>query len=500
MLAGFVLAVVVAIPVASARPMNIVLIIADDFGWTDIGANNPGCFYETPGLDALASSGVNFTRGYAAAPVCSPTRFSIMSGVNPAVDAATEWFGEGPARSERFLSADRINHLPTARPTIAEYLRAAGYETFFAGKWHLGGDARHLPQNRGFDVNIAGCDKGNPGWQGGYFAPYADFIGLDAPDGEHLPARLTDETIGWMNSRDGSRPFLAVLSYYSVHTPLQGREDLVNKYRDRRAALGLDDADRFADEEQIWPGDTPRKVRIEQDHAVYAAMVEAMDEQIGRLVDAIDKAGLGDDTLIVFVSDNGGLSTSEGSPTANTPLRAGKGWLYEGGIRVPFMMRWPGITEPGAVVDEPVHTSDIVPTILEAAGVETGSIVRLPASPLEGRSLRVAAGAAPAERPLFFHYPHYGNQGGFPGGAIIRGDMKYVLRYEDGVGRLYDLRSDPGETRDLAAGRPEAASAMRSELLGWLGEHHARFLTARSDGPTPWHPGSDNSSDADRRP
>lgn len=486
------LATALCTALSTAQPMNAVLIVADDFGWADIGANNPNCFYETPNLDRLAASGVNFTRGYAAAPVCSPTRVSIMSGVNPALDAATEWFGEGPSRSERFLSADRINHLPTARPTIAEYHRAAGYETFFAGKWHLGGHERYLPQNRGFDINIAGCDKGNPGWKGGYFAPYADFIGLDAPEGEHLPARLTDETIDWIRSRDGEQPFLAVLSYYSVHTPLQGREDLVEKYRKRAAAMGLDQDDRYTDEEQIWPGNTARKVRIRQDNAVYAAMVEAMDEHIGRLLDSIDDAGLRENTIVVFVSDNGGLSTSEGSPTSNVPLRGGKGWLYEGGIRVPFMMRWPGVTEAGTTVGTAVHTSDIVPTILDATGA--GAHLRdgrFPPSRLEGVSLRRVVSGEPLDRALAFHYPHYGNQGGFPGGVLMRGDMKYILRYEDGQEQLFDLGADLGEQNNLTATRSETIDSMRRELLGWLDRHHARFLTAKPGGPNPWQPSVD---------
>lgn len=495
-LAALVVSLLAVSHIVAQEPMNIVVIIADDFGWADISANNPNCFYDTPSLDALARSGANFTRGYAAAPVCSPTRVSIMSGVNPTVDAATEWFGAGAPRSEQYLSADRINFLPTARPTLAEHLKPAGYETFFAGKWHLGEDDLHLPQGRGFDVNIAGSGRGNPGGNGGYFAPYADFIGLDAPQGEHLPARLTDETIRWISSRDGSSPFLAVLSYYSVHTPLQGREDLIEKYRARRIERVADDVERFADEEQVWPVNAPRKVRVVQDHPVYAAMVEAMDEHIGRLIDAIDQSPQRDRTLIVFVSDNGGLSTAEGSPTANTPLRGGKGWMYEGGIRVPFMLRWPGVTQPGSVIDTPAHTSDILPTILEAAGINERP-QGVPAAPLEGRSLRTLAQPsrrAEKHRPLFFHYPHYGNQGGFPSGSIIRGDLKYLLRYADGSGHLYDLAADPGEQSDLtqspSAAFAETAAAMRRELLDWLAENHARFLARRGNGPVPWQPES----------
>lgn len=480
------LLVAVASPVAGqderVAPPNVLLVIVDDLGWADVSPNNPGTFYETPAFEAFARTAVNFTRGYAASPVCSPARVSIMSGVSPARDRATEWFWDQPARNARFFSADRINFLPNHRPTIAELLRPLGYQTLFVGKWHLGDVARHLPQNRGFDKNIAGSGRGGPG-KDGYFAPYN--IDLDGPEGEHLPARLTDETIAWLRERDRDRPFFATLSYYSVHTPLEGRPDLIEKYEARARGLGWSEDDRFEREEQVWPVDRERLVRVKQDHAVYGAMVEAMDEQLGRVLAAIEELGVADDTIVCVVSDHGGLSTAEGSPTANLPLRGGKGWLYEGGIRVPFMLRWPGVTAAGAEIAEPVHTSDILPTILDAIGADPEALdPRLAA--LEGRSMRAAVRGEGTGRALFFHYPHYSNQGGFPGGAMIAGPWKYILRYEDGRGQLFNLDADLGERNDLAGEQPRIAARMREAMKGWLLDHDAAVLTERGNSGRPW--------------
>lgn len=485
-LIAIVLALVCHACTGHAKPMNTLVIIADDLGWADIGANNPNCFYDTPALDRFAATGANFSHAYAASPVCSPTRASIMTGIDPSRGYMTEWFGQGVARSERFLSADRANSLPNHSVTIAERLREAGYQTFFAGKWHLGGAERHRPEYQGFDINIAGGRQGNPG-RDGYFAPYRPFIGLDAPEGEHLPARLTDETIAYIEARDPARPFLAVLSYYSVHTPLQGRDDLVAKYRARRAALGYARDDITGDEEQVWPDrGATRAVRVVQDHAVYAAMVEAMDEQIGRLIDTIDRLGLAEDTLIMFVSDNGGLSTAEGSPTSNRPLRGGKGWLYEGGIRVPMMARWPGVLGAGETLAVPVHTNDIAPSICDAAGLEVleSDGVSLRRAVRETAPVRESAPA----RALCFHYPHYSNQGGFPGGAVIEWPWKLIQRYEDGRVHLYNIEDDISEERDLAATDEARVDAMTATLHAWLRSQNARFLSARPGQPEPWTP------------
>lgn len=458
---------------------NVLLIITDDMGWADTSVNNPETFYETPALAAFAASGVNYHRGYAAAPVCSPTRVSLMTGLYPARHKTTEWFGSAP-RSATYLSADYTRFLPLATTTIAEALRdRAGYQTFYAGKWHLGEGPRYLPAVHGFDKSVAATKSGNPG-RDGYFAPYNDVIGIQGPDGEHLPVRLTDETMAWIDARDEDRPFLAVLSYYSVHTPLGGRADLVAKYQQRADAIGYTEDERFGDEERPWGNGGPtRPVRERQDEPVYAAMVEAMDEQIGRVLDHLEEQGLADSTLVIFVSDNGGLSTAEGSPTSNLPLRGGKGWLYEGGLRVPMIVRWPGELAGGRTEKAPVNTNDLAATIVDAAGLG-GSFG-------DGLSLRRRAAIDP-NRMTFFHYPHYANQGGFPGGAVIRGDDKLIQRYEDGRVHLYDVASDPGEQTDLAGSQPRVVNELRAALHNWLGEMDADFLHARPGGNAPWRP------------
>ena len=465
---------------AAARPPNVVFILADDFGWMDVGANNPDCFYETPNLNRLAASGMNFTSGYAANPVCSPTRFSILTGKYPTRAAATDWFTG--RRNGRFKHAELNNKMPLSEVTLAEALKEHGYRTAFLGKWHLGEEEACWPEHQGFDNNFGGWTSGSP--QGGYFAPFTNPRLPELPEGTHLPKALTDESLRIMDQFRGD-PFLIYLSYYSVHTPLQGREDLVKKYEAKRKQWMADSKAEFAEEEQVWPTDKKREVRIRQGHAVYAAMVEAMDEQIGRVLDHLEQLGLADDTVVIFMSDNGGLSTAEGSPTSNLPLRGGKGWLYEGGVREPFMIRWPGVTKPGSTCDVPVISTDFYPTILDMAG--------LPAKPrqtLDGVSLvPLLRGGDSLERTeLFWHYPHYSNQGGFPGAVIRDGDWKLIERFEDGRVQLFNLADDLGEQSDLAAAQPDRVRAMRHRLHAWYKETDARFLRPLDDGPDPWRP------------
>ncbi len=462
------------------RPLNFVFILIDDFGWMDLGANNPHCFYETPHLDRLARSGMNFTNGYAANPVCSPTRYSIMTGKYPTRVGATNWFSG--TRSGRFDPAPLNDRMPLEEVTLAEALREHGYRTAFLGKWHLGPDAAYWPENQGFDVNIGGWRAGSP--QGGYFAPFDNPRLGDYPSGSHLPRVLTDETLRLMEEYKDDL-FLLYLAFYSVHTPLQGREDLITKYKEKRKRVLATDEREFGPEEQVWPVQETRSVRIRQAHATYAAMVEAMDEQIGRVLDKLDELGLTDHTAVILMSDNGGLSTAEGSPTSNTPLRGGKGWLYEGGIREPFLIRWPGVTEPGANCDVPVISTDFYPTILDMAG--------LPAKPgqhLDGVSLvpLLTGGTGLDRDAIFWHYPHYSNQGGFPGGAVRMGDWKLLERFEDGRVHLYDLALDIGEREDLAEGHPERVAAMRDRLHAWYQQVGAKFLEPKGGGPQPWRP------------
>ena len=454
----------------------MVVFLVDDLGYMDIGANNPDCFYETPNIDRLADSGMRFTDGYAANPVCSPTRYSLMTGKYPTRVQATNFFSG--KRSGKFNPAPLVDDMAAEEITIAEALKTKEYTTFFAGKWHLGHSEELYPQGQGFDINIGGWARGGPYTGKKYFAPFENpQMEVESPEGEHLPARLARDTAEFIEANK-DQPFLAYLSFYSVHTPLQGRPDLVEKYKARAAEIT---GDEFDDEEQVF-GDKPRQVRVLQKHAVYAAMVEAMDEAVGTVLDQLDASGIANNTIVVFTSDNGGLSTSEGSPTSNLPLRGGKGWVYEGGIREPWIIRYPGVTKAGSVSEEIICSIDLFPTMAAAAGIEIDHLI-------DGIDLAPALRGGKLDRQsLYWHYPHYSNQGGIPGGAIREGNYKLFERYEDGRVHLYDLKNDIGEQNDLAAKKPELVQEMRKRLHFWYEEVDAKFLQEK-DGNIPWNPG-----------
>ena len=460
-----------------ARPPNVVVFLVDDLGYMDVGANNPDCFYDTPNIDQLARSGMRFTDGYAANPVCSPTRYSLMTGKYPTRAQATNFFGGN--RPATFKGAQMQHLMPLDEITLAQALKTKGYATFFAGKWHLGPTEEYWPHNRGFDINIGGYKKGGPYSGKRYFAPFENpMIKEESPEGDHLPARLARETAKFIeDNKEG--PFLAYLSFYSVHTPLMGRPDLVEKYKAKAEKVV---GEEFGPEKQVWPNAKQRQVRIRQKHAVYAAMVEAMDEAVGVVLKQLEESGLADNTIVVFTSDNGGLSTSEGSPTSNLPLRGGKGWVYEGGIREPWIFRYPGITEPGSVNDELICSIDLYPTLMNAAGVEVNHEV-------DGIDLLPALkGGRLGRDTLYWHYPHYSNQGGMPGGAIRIGDYKLFESYEDGSVTLHNLKTDIGERNDIAAQHPEKVKEMRAKLHAWYKTVDANFLQPKPNGPQPWNP------------
>ncbi len=469
-----------AAPVRAADRPNFVFFLVDDLGYMDIQANHPDTFYETPHVNRIAAGGLRFTNGYAANPVCSPTRFSIMTGRYPTRVGATNWFSG--VRSGRFAPAPLQDTMPASEITLAEALRQRGYRTAFLGKWHLGGAPELLPEAQGFEFNLGGHDRGSP--PGGYFSPYRNPKLPDGPPGEHLPLRLAAEANKLLELFQ-HEPFLLYFSFYSVHTPLQAPAELIEKYQQKAARLGLNGQVEFASEEQVWPGAEERRVRILQKHATYAAMMESMDRAVGLVLDKLEELKLADNTVVMFMSDNGGLSTSEGSPTSNLPLRGGKGWLYEGGIREPYLIKWPGVTSPGSTCDEPVSSVDFYPTILEIAGQPLPDGVTI-----DGCSLvPLLKGETEFSREaLFWHYPHYSNQGGFPGGAIRMGPWKLIERFEDGRVHLYDLEHDIGERNDLAAEQPERVQTMRRALHAWYQEVGAQFLQAKSGGPAAWKP------------
>lgn len=455
---------------------NIVVFLVDDLGYMDIGANNPNCFYDTPNVDKLAATGMRFTDGYAANPVCSPTRYSLMTGKYPSRVDATNFFSG--ARSGKYNPAPLHSDMPLSEITIAEILKQKNYKTFFAGKWHLGPNKAFYPKAQGFDINIGGYHKGGPYTGNKYFAPFQNpEMEEESPEGDHLPDRLARDTVKFI-TENKDKPFLAYLSFYSVHTPLIGRPDLVEKYKKKAAAV---DGAEFADEEQVF-GNKPRKVRVLQKHAVYAAMVEAMDLAVGKVLKALDDQGLADNTIVVFTSDNGGLSTSEGSPTSNLPLRGGKGWVYEGGIREPWIIRYPGVTKAGSVSKEVICSIDLLPTVAAAAGIK-------PAHLIDGIDLKPALeGKQLSREALYWHYPHYSNQGGIPGGAVRIGDFKLFERYEDGKVSLYNLKDDISEQKDLASSMPEKVKEMRKKLHSWYKEVDAKFLREKGNSGKPWSP------------
>jgi len=441
-----------------------VLIVTDDLGWRDLGAYGSG-FYETPHLDRLVAGGMCFSDAYAACPVCSPSRASILSGQYPARLGLTNYLG-GTARG-RLLEAPYIDRLPPAADRLPSLLAAAGYRTWHVGKWHLGDRPAH-PEAHGFQVNVAGCAWGHP--HRGHWSPWGIPTLTESAPGTYLADRLTDEAVALVAAA-GTAPFFLNFWPYAVHTPIQAPADLVAKYRDKARRLGLDRLPALEPGE-FFPCAHKRDQRVVrrrlQSDPTYAAMIENLDANVGRLLQAVAAAGPERPTLVVFTSDNGGLATSEGSPTCNAPLAEGKGWMYDGGVRVPLVVSWPGVVRPGSRCPTPVIGPDLYPTLLEAAGVSGAAV--------DGRSLLPLLREEPvAPRPLFWHYPHYGNQGGTPGSAVRLGAHKLLEFFEDGRTELYDLEADCSESRDLAAARPDLARELGQLLGRWRDAVGARL-------------------------
>lgn len=458
---------VVAAPRPDIPRPNILFILADDLGWRDL-SNEGSTFYESPHIDRIALGGMKFTRGYAACQVCSPSRASILTGKYPTRHGITTWIGDrsgeawrGTGRHDSHLPPDYERNLRASEITLAEALRDAGYKTFFAGKWHLGSKGS-WPTDHGFQVNVGGWDVGSP--RGGYFSPWQNPNLAPGPAGESLPIRLGKETAAFIEAhQDG--PFFAYLSFYSVHSPIQTTRQLWSKYRGKAEEAGL------AEERFAW--DRRLSVRQVQDCPIYAGMIESMDDAVGIVLDKLDELGLSDNTVVCFTSDNGGVSSGDAFSTSNLPLRGGKGRQWEGGIREPYYIKAPGVTRPGSTSPVPASGIDWYPTLLELAGVP------LPEDQdVDGVSLVPALrGGSIADRPLFWHYPHYGNQGGEPSSMIIDRGWKLIYYHEDGRNELYDLASDPGEQTDRAADEPRRVEALRGQLDNWLSATDARFPT-----------------------
>ena len=444
--------------VAWAKPPHVLLIMVDDLGWMDLRCQGNDRL-NTPRLDRLARQGVRFTHAYAAAPICSPTRGALITGLAPARLHITQHGKDGPAfwPKDRKIQPPAAEHvLPLRTVTIAERLRETGYATGFFGKWHLSGEPVQLdpagggpgfwPEHQGFDVNIGGCGLGGPP---SYFDPYRIPAIQPRQKGEYLTDRLADETIAFMGGKH-HQPMFICLWTYNVHYPFEAPADLIAKHKGREG-----------------PG---------LKNAVYGAQVEATDRAIGKVLDEIDRLGLADNTLVIFTSDNGGW---EGA-TDNRPLRSGKGDLYEGGLRVPLIVRWPAVIAtgkpfaPAMACDTPVISMDLSATVLDAAHVKPGE-----GTAPDGLSLRpVFQGKKPDRDALFFHYPHYAfHKANRPGGAIRAGQHKLIRRYDDNSLELFDLGADVGEKRNLAAEKPELAAMLDAKLGHWLRDTTAQMPT-----------------------
>ena len=438
---------------------NIIFILIDDLGWRDLTCYG-STFYETPQIDRLAAQGALLTDAYAAAPVCSPTRASLLTGKYPATLGITDWIG-GHSQG-RLMATPYLDHLPTRETTIATALRQGGYRTWHVGKWHLG-DTDTWPEHHGFDINIGGCGWGSP--RQGHFAPWGLPNLSEGEPGSYLADRLTDEAICLLQ-RPHTQPYFLNLCYYAVHTPIQAPQNLIDKYRHKARAMGLDTLPTFQ-EGEYFPCAHKKNERVRrrllQSEPVYAAMIENLDSNIGRLLQALATSGRADNTLVIFTSDNGGLSTAEGSPTCNAPLSQGKGWMYEGGTRVPFIIRWPKMISSGIRCTQPISSPDIFPTLLDAAGKATHI-----SSEIEGLSLMPLLLDQPwSDRPLFWHYPHYSNQGGTPACSIRQGDWKLIEFFETQTLELYHLREDMAESRNIAAENPAVTHALHELLQAW---------------------------------
>ena len=460
---------------------NIVFIFMDDMGWRDLGCSG-STFYETPNIDALSREGMRFDRAYAACPVCSPSRASLMTGRHPARVGLTDWIDHSgiyhPMRG-KLIDAPYIKHLPEEGKPIAQAMREAGYATWHVGKWHLG-LSDHYPEKYGFDVNIGGCSWGHP--RDGYFSPYHIETLPEGPDGEFLTDRLTDEAIRLIENADPEKPFYLNLCHYAVHTPIQAKPQDIARFEAKARKWGLDQVDACAKGEKhptIMHGDNHVMRRTLQSDPAYAALIWNLDENVGRLADALRKNGRWENTLLIFTSDNGGLSTAEGSPTCNAPASEGKGWLYEGGTRVPMFAVWPGVIAPMTQTTEPAYTPDFYPTLLQAAGQPLN-----PEQHRDGVSLLPAfRGEKLEQRPLFWHYPHYGNQGGRPGAAVLLGDYKLIQHFEDDRVELYNVTEDVGETQDLSALLPQKAAELLQILRCWQQDAGAKFPAVNPEYP-----------------
>ena len=449
-----------------SSPKNVIVFLVDDLGWADLGCYGSS-YYETPRIDAFAKESARFTNAYTPNPVCSPTRAAIMTGKYPSRVNITDWIPGRDEPNTRLVTPEDRYNLALKEITLAEALKEHNYQTFYAGKWHLG-DEGHYPQDQGFDINKGGHHRGSP--PGGYYAPFKNPQLEDKPDDHYLTDRLTNECIEFLATREDEKPFLMYMAYYTVHTPIQGWDEYDDYFEEKKK--GLPNGGEVETRKEHL-GIT----RLNQTDHKYAAMMKALDNSVGRILDTIEAMDLDDDTIILFSSDNGGLSTlARYGPTSDMPLRAGKGWCYEGGIRVPLIIKAPGIDTSDTAIDTPAISMDFFPTILDLAG--------LPAQPdlhQDGVSLKpLMEGNSIEDRALFWHYPHYHGSTWKPGAAIREGDWKLVQSYEWETVELYNLKDDIGEANDLSKSNPEKTAELMAKLKAMQDETGSKLPYTKS--------------------
>ncbi len=437
---------------------NVLFILADDLGYHDLSVTGSN-YYETPHIDRIANEGTQFLQGYAASRVCSPSRASIFSGQFTSRHGITDWIGARSGvewrkanRHDLLLPAAYVHQFPAEYTSLAEAFLEGGYRTFFAGKWHLGSEGSY-PEDHGFEINIGGWDKGSP--IGGYFDPYKNPKLPNRQAGENLSMRLALETNDFIQAHQ-NQPFFAFLSFYAVHGPIQTTPDKWKKYRDKAYKAGVTDSGFVM--ERVLP------IRQTQDNPIYAGLVEAMDDAVGVVLQKLDELGLAENTIVVFTSDNGGVASGDAFSTSNLPLRGGKGYQWEGGIREPFFIKTPMLTKTISQCKVPVSGIDFYPTLIDLAGIQLTSH-----QTLDGVSLSpLLTGDTIPDRPLFWHYPHYGNQGGHPSSIIRHRNWKLIHYWENGNQELYHLSDDPGESKDLGPSNPQIVNDLAKKLFEFL--------------------------------
>ena len=447
------------------RP-NILFILADDLGYADLSCMG-STYYETPHIDKIAEAGITFSDGYAACQVCSPSRASILTGKFTARHGITDWIGaktgtdwRSAKRYSKLLPPDYNHVLSSEDSTLAEVFRANGYATFFAGKWHLGNEGSY-PTDHGFNINRGGYEKGGP-YSGGYFSPFNNPQMEDYPEevGMSLSSKLANETITFIEENQDN-PFLAYLSFYAVHAPIQTTEENWKYYREKAVEQGVDSTG-FHMERRL-------PIRKYQDNPVYAGLVKQMDDGVGLVMKALERLNLLQNTIIIFTSDNGGVASGDAYATSNEPLRGGKGYQWEGGIRVPFLMQLPSSKMKGKVIQTPVSSVDFYPTLLELC-----DIPQMPEQHLDGISLvPLIHGESKPERNLIWHYPHYGNQGGDPSSIIRQGPWKLIYYWESGQSELYNLHQDLPEKNNVIQEHFEKGATLKKALDEYLMEVNA---------------------------